>query len=277
MRGVADLLIADVNNHHPVKNWAQYKAFSPVLIAKMTEGKTFLAPTFAKHREGARKHKLRAFGAYHFWSPGVDPIAQARNAVKALGTLADDPFEWLVLDVETGEEFEAFEAFCQHADAKLGRITWLYGGKQLKGKMPHRPRWVARYFDHTPNPAKQPGIGEVLWQFTDRFEVPGVGPADCNVFRGTAEQFMETLTGGRMATLDKDDLAAIEKVIRTVLNEGTGKGQKNWAGTSKDTLRVAQTNHNDLAQIRASLAEVSDLLGPDGKTLVEAIAARLGQ
>lgn len=294
-----DLLICDVNNSRPMKDWQAYAAFSPVLIAKMTEGKTFLAPTFAGHREGARKAGLRAFGAYHFWSPGVDPIVQARNAVKALGTLRDDPFEWLILDVETGTEFEAYDAFCDFADAKLGRVTWLYGGRQLKDHAPHRPRWVARYFDHTPNKTKQPGIGETLWQFSDRFAVPGVGSADCSVYRGTADQLLAFLTGkpakaakpakpakkaaapakeeGRMGRLDAEDLAAIEGIVRRVLNEGTGKGQRTWAGTSKAVLDSVHGAHNDLAQVKAMLRELQDLTGPDGKVLVERIAERLGR
>lgn len=282
-----DLLICDVNNSRPMKDWQSYAAFSPVVIAKMTEGRTFLAPTFAGHREGARKAGLRAFGAYHFWTPGVDPIVQARNAVKALGRLRDDPFEWLILDVETGTEFAAYERFCDVADAELGRVTWLYGGRQLKDHAPHRPRWVARYFDHTPNKRKQPGIGETLWQFSDRFAVPGVGNADCSVYRGTADELLAFLTGKpaktdaeegeRMATLDAEDLAAIEGIVRRVLNEGTGKGQRTWAGTSKAVLNSVHGAHNDLAQVKAMLRELQDLTGPDGKVLVERIAERLGK
>jgi hypothetical protein len=289
VNAVPDLLICDVNNSHPMKDWDAYAAFSPVVIAKMTEGKTFVAPTFAKHREGARKNGMRAFGAYHFWSPGVDPILQARNAVKALGMLRDDPFEWLILDVETGTEFEAYDAFCEFADAKLGRVTWLYGGRQLKDHAPHRPRWVARFFDHTPRKSKQPGIGETLWQFSDRFAVPGVGNADCSVYRGSADELLAFLTGKPakpakpaekgelMARLDAEDLAAIEGIVRKVLNEGTGKGQRTWAGTSKAVLNSVHGAHNDLAEVKAMLRELQELTGPDGKVLVERIADRLGK
>jgi GH25 family lysozyme M1 (1,4-beta-N-acetylmuramidase) len=252
---VTDLLIVDVNNARRVVDWPAFAAFSPVTIAKMTQGATFLAKSFAPHRDGAAAHGIRAFGAYHFWEPGHDPIAQAENAVKALGALRDAPLEWLILDVETGEEFAAYEAFCRHADAALGRLTWLYGGRQLKGVMPHRPRWVARYKDHTPNPKNQPGIGEALWQFTDKHPVPGVKPAtaDCSVFRGTADDLITLIRGGRMATLDADDLKAIDTIVRKALNEGCGTGQTSWAATSKATLATTQGNHNELAQIKQLL------------------------
>ena len=40
--------------------------------------------------------------------------------------------------------------------------------------------------------------------------------------------------------LNADDLAKVEKIVRKVLDEGTGKGQKTWAGTSKATLDNVQ-------------------------------------
>jgi hypothetical protein len=273
---VSDLLIADVNNSFPVRDWAQYKAFSPILIAKMTEGVDFLAHTFAGHREGAKEHGLKAFGAFHFWIPGRDPVEQARNAVGALGTLRDDPVEWLFCDVEQGTDFEAYEEFCRFADERLGRVTWMYGGAQLKDHAPHRPRWIATYrIPRTTAIHRAPDVGETLWQFDDGHPVPGVGNCDCSIYRGTADQLVTFIRGGRMATLDKDDLAAIATVVRTVLNEGTGHGQQSWAGTSKALLSSTQGSHNDLAHVKQALAELRDTLGPEGKALVEAIAARL--
>lgn len=275
---MSDLLIADVNNAHHVVDWDRFAAFSPIAIAKATEGVDFVGPTFAGHREGARKHGLKAFGIYHFWIHGDDPVKQAENALRVVGSLRDDPLEFFALDVERGTDFEAYEVFCRHVDARLGRITWMYGGHQLKDHAPHRPRWIARYFDHTPNPQHAPGIGEVLWQFTDKHPVPGVheGTADCSVFRGSADALVTFIRGGRMATLDHDDLAAIEKIVRTVLNEGTAAGQPSWASTSKAVLAQAQGNHNDLSSVRNLLTELAQAVGPDGKSLVEAIAHRLG-
>lgn len=42
--------------------------------------------------------------------------------------------------------------------------------------------------------------------------------------------------------------ADLERVVRKVLNEGTGFGQKNWAGTSKATLRSIQSAYNLINQ-----------------------------
>lgn len=56
-----------------------------------------------------------------------------------------------------------------------------------------------------------------------------------------------------MATLDSDDLAAIKTAIRQVLNEGTGSGQSNWAGTSKATLGTVQGLVNQVAAIKVAI------------------------
>jgi GH25 family lysozyme M1 (1,4-beta-N-acetylmuramidase) len=193
---MTELLIGDVNDAHTVTDWTAYRAFSPVLIAKATQGTSFVAPTFAAQRSGAAIHGLQAFGIYHFWQPGDDPVAQAEHAVATIGALRTEPLEWLILDVETGDDMAGYHAFCTHADAALGRTTWLYGGGQLTAAATPRPRWIARYVDQTPNPADAPNIGEVLWQFADAYAVPGVGTADCSVHFGDAASFLGIVHAG---------------------------------------------------------------------------------
>lgn len=192
---MTDLLVADVNDAHTVTDWAAYRAFSPVLIAKATQGTSFVSPAFPAQRTGAAHAGLAAFGMYHFWQPGEDPVAQAKHAVATVGALRAAPLEWLILDVESGDDMASYHAFCAYADAALGRRTWLYGGRQLTAAQTSRPRWIARYYDERPDPAGQPGIGEVLWQFADSYAVPGVGAADCSVFHGTVEQFLAVVRG----------------------------------------------------------------------------------
>lgn len=191
---MTDLLIGDVNDYHPVTDWHAYAAFSPVLIAKATQGTSFVANTFASSRAGAAKAGLKAFGMYHFWQPGADPVAQANHAIATIGKLHSSPVEWLILDVETGTDMSDYHTFCVTADKALGRKTWLYGGQQLTAAATPRPRWIARYYDQTPNPAHAPNIGETLWQFADSYAVPGVGNADCSVYRGTVAQFTALLS-----------------------------------------------------------------------------------
>jgi len=257
---VADLLIADANNAHLIEDWVAYARFSPVLIAKMTEGTDYLAPSFTRHRAGAERARLRAFGGFHFYTPGADPLRQAENAVAGFGSLKTTPAEWLILDVETGTDWTAYQAFVNHTDRVLGRTTWLYGGRQLKDApaalLRDRPLWVARYRDHTPDPAGQPGIGESLWQFTDRYPVPGLaGGGDCSVHRGTIDTFLALIEGEPDMPLTTED---VNRVVGAVAADVT------------HPYTVAATRaalEKKIAGVAASVAEVSakiDAIGSGG-------------
>jgi hypothetical protein len=61
--------------------------------------------------------------------------------------------------------------------------------------------------------------------------------------------------------------ADLERVVRRVLNEGTAYGQKNWAGTSKATLRAAQHLANLINQ------KVIPRLGPQATESVPPLGA----
>jgi len=50
--------------------------------------------------------------------------------------------------------------------------------------------------------------------------------------------------------------ADLENVVRRVLNEGTGAGQQNWAGTSKAILSTVQDSNNDIGKVAASVDRI---------------------
>lgn len=56
--------------------------------------------------------------------------------------------------------------------------------------------------------------------------------------------------------LTDDDLEKVESTVRRVLNEGTGRGQSSWAGTSAATLATAQAGINLLNSIRGALGNL---------------------
>lgn len=53
--------------------------------------------------------------------------------------------------------------------------------------------------------------------------------------------------------------ASFEKVLRRVLNEGTGPGQKAWAGTSRATLATVQGNTNKLNALAGAVAALDSV------------------
>jgi hypothetical protein len=65
-----------------------------------------------------------------------------------------------------------------------------------------------------------------------------------------------------MATLDE-----VKDAVRGVLNEGTGEGQKSWAGTSKATLGTAQGLVNQVAALGAGGTTIIKLADNDAQWL----------
>jgi hypothetical protein len=57
---------------------------------------------------------------------------------------------------------------------------------------------------------------------------------------------------------DMPDIPEIKQAVREVLNEGAGPGQNTYAGTLRETLKLAQTNYNRLGALAASLAKLGD-------------------
>jgi lysozyme len=90
----------DVSRWQGVINWQKMKAAGAwYAFIKATEHNTWVDPLFDENWQGAQAAGLLV-GAYHFFRPGYDPIAQANhfvNTVKAQPGAADLPF---VLDVE---------------------------------------------------------------------------------------------------------------------------------------------------------------------------------
>lgn len=95
MAAVVSVEGEDRANWQPVESWAGL-SFG---FAKATEGLTFKDATFAANWANMGREPM-ARGAYHFFHPALDPIAQAEffwNTVKAQGVR---PGDMLVADVE---------------------------------------------------------------------------------------------------------------------------------------------------------------------------------
>lgn len=90
----------DVSRWQGVINWQKMKAAGAwYSFIKATEHNTWIDPLFDENWQGARAAGLLV-GAYHFYRPGYDPIAQAEHFVRTVEAqpgAADLPF---VLDVE---------------------------------------------------------------------------------------------------------------------------------------------------------------------------------
>jgi hypothetical protein len=86
--------------------------------------------------------------------------------------------------------------------------------------------------------------------------------------------FRELCRAARSSDRDWFDMATqadLEAVVRRVLNEGTAKGQHDWAGTSKQQLALEQTNYNQLAALTSTVGAIADELGTPQAAAAEVV------
>jgi GH25 family lysozyme M1 (1,4-beta-N-acetylmuramidase) len=261
------------------------------VIAKATEGHTFLDPLYASNRKAIVAAGLVP-GAYHFLRPlnGAAIKAQADwfcewadpNALHALDVEAAGP-----LDVEGW-----VRAYRKHYPFKT---LWIYTGPDLwrsTSKVPYNaapfgPLWAAGYrpnayvgcdgldvaqaWAKVTGNAGLPWLGYTTWSImqyaSGNARVPGVhGAIDINAFGGTEAQLRAQIGGGKVATLDNDDKAWIAAQFNAQL---TALDDVVWNyPIGKSGLNAAQTIQNSLIGIKT-------LTPLDVQTLAQAVADKL--
>lgn len=166
-------------------------------FAKATEGVKLTDPHFSRNRREAAKYGI-PFGAYHFFRPAADPIAQAdffcSRYSPETGELPP------VCDVETNGKLSREELlsrltlFLERVEQKTGRTPILYTyyrfyKKYLGRDFSRYPLWVAHY-----GPGDPHDVDWTFWQFSEKSRVSGIRhPVDLNVYSGSAEEFSEYL------------------------------------------------------------------------------------
>ena len=151
---------------------------------KATQGRTYTDPAFATNWARAKSAGLIR-GAYHFFDPAADPIAQADHLVNTVPLKKGDLV--LALDVETdGLNIGARAHDCAARIKRLtGRWPALYCSDSFYREhlQPYFPigshlLWIARYGGKPRTPCQ-------FWQYSDAGRVPGVPhQLDTDVFFG---------------------------------------------------------------------------------------------
>lgn len=185
------ILLADVSEFQSNINDATYLRWSRAIVIRALYG--------SQHQDkawygGARRDALHAGGAqfigcYQYLVATQDAAAQAQALVKLLGPLRDG--EIPICDLEEGSGNQAgrwnawrqviLAAYPQLRRSPLGRPL-LYAGANFAATHGLHPDWVAAY------QSSEPAGSHILWQFTDAYNVPGVGSCDCSSYRGTTAE-----------------------------------------------------------------------------------------
>lgn len=193
----------DVSHYEPQVDWAQVKV-SGVSFAyiKATEGTTITDLAFANHWRGVRNAKILR-GAYHFFQPTQDAIAQAQQFAAVVGVGNSDLPPALDLEVNgdntakdrrasaIAANIEGVHAWLVRIEEVLGMRPVIYTNKDTWDRVVQKlggtpPAWQARYplwaanwrysYSDGDRPIMPPGWAEwTFWQFdsTDKTDING--------------------------------------------------------------------------------------------------------
>lgn len=191
------ILGIDVSHHQGIIDWDRLSAATighvPVsfVFIKATEGETLIDRQFNENFYQARRQGI-VRGAYHFFSPGVSPLEQARFYLRQVHLEPGDLPP--VLDFETTGSLSAIQIrkaalqWLREVEEKVGAPPIIYTNLKFKEtyfstpEFDRYPLWIAHYY--VPK-LRYEGQWR-FWQHTDRGSVDGIkGYVDLNTYNGS--------------------------------------------------------------------------------------------
>ncbi len=200
----------DVSYYQGDIDWAQVRGDGVEYAFLRASDGSFQDPKFATFWAETRANGI-LHGAYQFFRPGQDPIAQADSLLAKMGPLQPDDLP-PVIDVEASDGLPAAQVaanvkiWIDHVTAAIGRPPIVYTGfyfwRDSVGAPDHTtsPLWHAQYSTVACPNIAPPWQDWAFWQFTSSGSVHGIsGNVDTNRFNGTRAQLL-ALTGGGAQT-----------------------------------------------------------------------------
>lgn len=174
---------------------------------RVSHSTSFQDPKFAANLAGARAAGIHV-GAYQYFEPSEDPIAQAQLLLDLLGPLQPGDMPPMI-DVESkdavpqAEYVNAVRAWLDHVEAATGTVPFIYTGYYYwndhlgaTAEFVDHPLWIANYNNGCPLvPDAWP-----TWtahQYCDCGDVAGIdGAVDVNEFNGGLDVLLGHAVGG---------------------------------------------------------------------------------
>ncbi len=215
----------DVSVYQGAFDWpAAHVAFG---YARISDGTGFIDNTFGPNWANMKSAGVLR-GAYQFFEPGEDEIAQANIVINAVGRLGegDLPVQ-LDLEVTGGQSPATIQARAAHwlslVEAGTGKrpIIYSYGSflqTNLGSGFGAYPLWIAAYGPACPS-VPLGWSNWLMWQYSD-----GGGKLDHDVFSGSIEE-LRALAGASGASA-----TAVDFPYRAIARDATGNGY--WIGGS---------------------------------------------
>ncbi|MBL8685498.1 MAG: C39 family peptidase [Myxococcales bacterium] len=196
----------DVSEYQPNVDWARVRASGRrFAFIRVSDGVRYEDRSFDAHWSGARSAGLLR-GAYQFFRPGQDPIAQAELFVRKVGRLGVGDLP-PVVDVESADGQSSatvvsnLRRWIERVRAGTGREPIVYAasgfwdGLSGTSEFGRYKLWVANYGVRCPYLPRD-WSRWAFWQYSDGGSVPGIaGGVDVNVFNGTIDA-LQALAGG---------------------------------------------------------------------------------
>lgn len=199
----------DVSYYEPSIDWARARADGiEFAFIRVSDGLSFLDPKFASHWAGAKAAGVIR-GAYQFFRPAEDPIAQADLLLAHMGPLeAGDLPPVIDVEVDGGLAPDAVaasvRAWVARVTAALGRPPIIYAGlyswHDLTGNadLTASPLWVAQWTSAACPDIPTPWQSWMFWQYSATDHVAGIDgeTLDVNVYDGTRDDLLAFAVGG---------------------------------------------------------------------------------
>jgi GH25 family lysozyme M1 (1,4-beta-N-acetylmuramidase) len=199
----------DVSIYQGDVDWKAVKqAGKAFAFARASLGTSVKDSTFAKNWAGMKAAGLLR-GAYHFFHPSVDPVAQANlfaSMIQQAGGMSEGDLP-PVADVEQFDKLapavvaEKVKQFLDAVEKATGRKPMVYSGLFMSSALPQSlseyPLWVANYGVKCPLlPAAWKGW--YFWQHQGTGgRTPGIkADVDQNIFNGTMDELVAFIRGG---------------------------------------------------------------------------------
>ena len=190
----------DVSHHNGRIRWDHVDPTEAAYAwVKISEGKTFKDPKRRQNLEGARKHGILV-GGYHFGRPeNNSPKEDVDNFLAGYGGSIPDKDLIPVLDLEAGVKGDPDHnrqwsiEWLEEIHNRTGRTPMVYTAKWfvrgwMKGNvdgLDKYPLWICDYTTQRTDPDWIGSWAEwVVWQWTSKGHVGGIGRCDCNWLSG---------------------------------------------------------------------------------------------
>jgi MYXO-CTERM domain-containing protein len=193
----------DVSYYDDSVDWnAAHAAGIDFAFIRVTDGTQYKDPKFATYWQGAKAAGVLR-GAYQFFRPAEDPIAQADLFLSLAPYEAGDLPPVLDVEVNGGltqpQVAAAVHAWVDHVTTAIGRVPIVYAGlyswPDLTGAadLTSSPLWIAQYTTAACPNIPAPWTKWMFWQHSDTGKVDGVvsSQLDLNVFNGTLDELQQ--------------------------------------------------------------------------------------